>query len=76
MLQTTTDGKKTSVKGTLLSKVVWTVEFMNSEVLSWRKNPPETTDPKTMKLQKRLLKLEVCQTSWKKEPKTNSPIYD
>jgi hypothetical protein len=30
MLQTTTDGKKTSVSGTLPSRVVWTVEFKNS----------------------------------------------
>jgi hypothetical protein len=56
MLHTTTDGKNTSVRGTLPSKVVWTVEFMNSEVLSCKKKPPETTDPKTIKDQKMLLK--------------------
>ena len=25
------------------SRVVWTVDLRNSLVLSWRKNPPETT---------------------------------
>jgi hypothetical protein len=31
ILQTTTDGKNTSVSGTLPSNVVWTVEFKNSK---------------------------------------------
>ena len=37
------------------SRVVWTVDLRNSLVLSWRKNPPETTEAKTMMDQKTLL---------------------
>jgi hypothetical protein len=37
------------------SRVVCTVDLRNSLVLSWRKKPPETTEAKTIMLQKTLL---------------------
>ena len=52
MLQTTTEGKKTSERETLLSRVVWTVDLRNSPVLSWRKKSPESTDRATIRDQK------------------------
>ena len=52
MLHTTTDGKNTSDRGTLPSKVVWTVAFRNSLVLLLKKNPPDTTDSITINVQK------------------------
>ena len=38
----------TWVRGTMESRVVWTVDLRNSLVLSCKKNPPETTDANTM----------------------------
>ena len=35
-------------RGTMESRVVWTVDLRNSLVLSWRKKPPETTLANTM----------------------------
>ena len=52
MLHTTTDGKNTSDSGTLPSSVVWTVELMNSLVLSWRKKAPAITEAMTIRDQK------------------------
>ncbi len=52
MLHTSTEGKKTSVRGTLESNVVCTVAFRNSRVLLCRKKPPEKTELSTTRNQK------------------------
>ena len=52
MLQTRTDGKNTSDRGTLPSSVVCTVEFQNSVVLLYRNSAPDITEASTMSSQK------------------------